>query len=442
MDQTRLNILLVSPRADYLSRSPEFGRYMTESREMKTILHWWNGMGAALQTVAALTPEPNQVTIIDENYEPIDFSGNWDIVGITAMTQQAERAYEIAGEFKQRGRFVVMGGIHASVLPSEAMEQVDTVFSGEAEINWPQFLRDYAEGKPQRLYEQSDNACVDMTLIPRPRYDLVAKYQYPVIWIQTTRGCPHDCEFCAASTIYGRQYKHKSVEQVAEEVREVRRHWKFAQIGFADDNMFVNRAYTHELLAVFKKLNFAWLAQTDISIARDEKLLSELHEAGCRIVFIGFESVNKSNMKGLNRNHWKDRMFEHYPEYIYAIQKHGIGIYGSFILGLEEDSKDSIQATTDFIDENNIMGAQITILTPFPGSRLRERLLRENRVTASEWKWYTGWNSVIEHKNLSAGDLETGLLRIYRDIYNPESYRQRAAYFRDICRNLVEAQGI
>ncbi len=439
MEQTSLNILLVSPRADFFSRSPDFAQYMTESREMKTILHWWNGMGAALQTVAALTPETHHVTIVDENYEEIDFAATWDVVGITAMTQQAERAYEIAREFKQKGCFVVMGGIHASVLPTEAMEQVDTVFSGEAEINWPQFLLDYAEGRPRRLYEQSDNACVDMTLIPRPRYDLVAKYAYPVIWIQTTRGCPHDCEFCAASTIYGRQYKHKSVEQVAEEIREVRRHWKFAQIGFADDNMFVNRAYTRELLAAFKKLNFAWLAQTDISIARDEELLTELHESGCRIALIGFESVNRDNMMGLNRNHWKARMFEHYPEYIYAIQKHGIGIYGSFILGLEEDNADSVSSTIQFINDNNIMGAQASILTPFPGSRLRERLLRENRVTTSEWKWYTGWNAVIVHKNLSPEELETGLLHVYRSIFNPASYRQRAAYFRDICRNLVEA---
>ncbi|WP_455381416.1 B12-binding domain-containing radical SAM protein, partial [Salinispira pacifica] len=438
MAQEKLRILLISPRADFFARSREFAAYMTESREMKTILHWWNGMGAALQTVAGLTPADHEVAIIDENHEEVTYSEGWDIVGLTGMTQQAERAYEIAEEFRRLGSYVVMGGIHASVMPDEALQHVDTVFAGEAEINWPQFLLDFVEGNPRQLYRQSENACVDMTRIPLPRYDLVARYPYPVIWIQTTRGCPHDCEFCAASIVYGRQYKHKSVEQVAAEIREVRRHWKYAQIGFADDNMFVNRAYTRELLAEFKRLNFAWLAQSDISIARDEALLKELHESGCRIVLIGFESVNKSNMRGLNRNHWKEKMFEHYPEYIYAIQRHGIGIYGSFILGLEEDTAESIPSTIDFINSNNIMGAQASILTPFPGSRLRERLLRENRVSSSEWKWYTGWNSVIVHKNLSADELEEGLLHIYRSIYNPESYRHRAAYFRDICRNLVE----
>jgi len=441
MASKQLRILLISPRADFFARSPEFARYMSESREMQTILHWWNGMGAALQTVAGLTPAQHQVTIVDENFEEVDGAGEWDIVGLTGMTQQALRAYEIAEMYRSKGSYVVMGGIHASVKPSEALEHVDTVFAGEAEVNWPQFLLDFQNGAPRRLYDQTENACVDMTTIPLPRYNLVAKYPYPVIWVQTTRGCPHDCEFCAASIIYGRQYKHKSVAQVAQEIREVRRHWKFAQIGFADDNMFVNRRYTRELLSEFKKLNFAWLAQSDISIARDEELLSELHDAGCRIVLIGFESVNRDNMRGLNRNHWKEKMFEHYPEYIHTIQKHGIGIYGSFILGLEEDTAESIPATIDFINSNNIMGAQASILTPFPGSRLRDRLTRENRVSTSDWTWYTGLNSVIVHKNLSASELEAGLLSIYVNIYNPECYRQRAAYFRDICRNLVEAQG-
>jgi len=435
-----LRILLVSPRADFLCRNEEFAAYVDSSREMKTILHWWSGAGAALHTIASLTPADHLITIVDENYERLEWEGDWDLVGITAMTQQALRAYEIAQEFHRRGRYVVMGGIHASVLPEEAAQHVDTVFAGEAEITWPQFLREYLEGAPQKIYRQSDNACVDMTASPLPRYDLVAKYDYPTIWVQTTRGCPHDCEFCAASIVYGRQYKHKAVEQVAAEIREVRRHWKFSQIGFADDNMFVNRAYSRELVAEFKKLNFAWLAQSDISIARDEEFLTDLHEAGCRIVLIGFESVNKDNMRGLNRNHWKERMFDHYPEYIYTIQKHGIGIYGSFILGLEEDTVDSVGSTIDFINENNIMGAQITILTPFPGSRLRARLEREGRIATSDWKWYTGLNSVILHRNLSQEMLESGLMRIYRNIYNPESYRRRSVYFREICRNLVEAQ--
>ncbi len=435
-----LAILLISPRADFLCRSNAFAEYVETSREMKTILHWWSGTGVGLQTIAGLTPRIHDVTIVDENYEEPDWDREWDIVGITAMTQQAERAYEIADRFRASGRYVVMGGIHASVMPDEAADHADTVFAGEAETTWPQFLTDYASGTPKPLYRQADDVCVDMTSIPLPRYDLVAKYRYPVIWVQTTRGCPHDCEFCAASIIYGRQYKHKSVEQVAQEIREIRKYWKYAQIGFADDNMFVNRSYSRELVAEFKKLNFSWLAQSDISIARDEEFLSSLHDAGCRIVFIGFESVNRDNMKGLNRNHWKEKMFAHYPEYIHAIQKHGIGIYGSFILGLEEDNGTSVDSTIEFINENNIMGAQITILTPFPGSRLRERLEKEKRITTSEWKWYTGWNSVILHKNLSQDVLESGLLSIYLSIYSPESYRRRAAYFREVCRDLVERQ--
>jgi radical SAM superfamily enzyme YgiQ (UPF0313 family) len=432
-----LRILLISPKGEFLARSDAFAEFMEDSREMRTILHYWNGLGAALPTLAALTPEGHTVSIIDENYQKIDFDAPVDLVGITAMTQQAMRAYEIAREFRKRKVHVTMGGVHASVLPDEAARHVDSVFVGEAENTWPAFLRDYQAGKPKRIYRKEEYGPIDMSAIPVPRYDLLSDVDYPVVWVQATRGCPHDCEFCTATKVYGLQYRHKEPEQVAAEIREVKRHWKSAQIGFADDNMFVNRRFVSKLLTEFEQIPFTWYAQSDISIATEPELLRRLHETGCRIVFIGLESVEEGNLVNLNGNKWKARRFQKYGEHIRAIQESGIGVYGSFIVGMDEDDHSVFDKTINFVNENHIMGTQVTILTPFPGSRLRERFQREGRLTDHDWRYYTAWNPVIRHPVLSAEDLEEGLLRIYKGVYNEESSRDRALYFRQVFQRLV-----
>jgi radical SAM superfamily enzyme YgiQ (UPF0313 family) len=437
MAKRKLNIVLISPKGEFLCKNPDFADFMTKSREMRTILHFWNGIGVALPTIAALTPGEHDVEIIDENREEIDFDSPVDIVGITAMTQQANRAYEIALEFRKRGRYVAIGGIHASVKSDEVKKHADSVFIGEAEHSWPCFISDFLEGSPRGIYDQKDFPGVDITASPLPRYDLLGKYKYPVIYVQTTRGCPHDCEFCVASNIYGKEYKHKEVSQVLEEIREVKKYWKLAQVGFADDNMFVNRRFSQALVQAFKGLNFSWFAVCDISVANSEKFLADLHASGCRTLLIGFESVIEENVQSLNTDHWKSKRFGRYAEYIEKIQRHGIGVYGSFILGFDGDNEETVEKTIDFINTHNLLGAQITILTPFPGSRLRDRLEREDRILHSDWKWYTVWNAVIRHPKFTPEQLESNLLKIYRAIYNEDSNKRRSSYFRQICEELV-----
>lgn len=437
MGDSGLRILLISPKGEFFCRLPEFNEFVENSRDMQTILHFWSGIGVALPTLAALTPAEHEVVIIDENMEPIQFDRSCDIVGITAMTQQAVRAYEIADEFRKRGRHVVLGGIHATVMPLEAKAHADTVVVGEAENIWPQFLRDYISGNAQPTYDQKDFAPVDMTRIPLPRYDLVAKYRYPVVYVQASRGCPHDCEFCVATNIYGKRYKHKTVEQMVSEVQEVKKHWKYAQIGFADDNMFVKHRYSRELVAKLKELNVAWIALCDVTVGQDEKFLRALYESGCRILIIGFESISKSNLHRLNTDHWKENRIDLYSEYIHRIQSNGIGVYGSFIFGLDDDQPSSMDVTVKFIADNNILGANLSLLTPFPGSRLRTRLEGENRILHSDWQRYTLWDAVIRHPRFTAEELEQGLLRAYKGVYNAESNERRARYFRQVFENLL-----
>lgn len=440
MADTILRVLLVSPRGDFLSKSPVFAQFVDNSREMQTILHFWNGIGAALPTLAALAPGGTEVSIIDENVEEIDFGRECDIVGITAMTQQAPRAYHIADEFRSRGRHVAIGGIHATVLPEEAGQHADSVFVGEAENTWPQFFTDYIAGRPKSIYVESDCSKVMMSSIPTPRYDLLASHRYPVVWIQTTRGCPYDCEFCVASKIYGRGVKHKTVEQVVREVQHVRQIWKRSQIGFADDNMFVSTDYTRRLLAALSELNFTWYAQSDISIARKPDILKLLHKSGCRILLIGLETVSGDNIRDFVGNSLKQEMFSRYADSIETIQENGVGVFGSFILGLDNDDRSTVESTIQFIKKTHLMGVQITLLTPFPGSRLRSRLEAQQRVLHSDWSLYTAWNVVIDHRNFEKKDLEDSLVRIYREVYNLESSRERAAYFKKALGKLVDSQ--
>ena len=217
----------------------------------------------------------------------------------------------------------------------------------------------------------------------------------------------------------------------------MKKYWKLAQVGFADDNMFVNRKFSQALVEAFKDLNFSWFAVCDISVATSEKFLADLHASGCRTLLIGFESVIEQNVQSLNKDHWKSKRFGRYGEYIGKIQRHGIGVYGSFILGFDADRQETVDKTIAFINEHNLLGAQITILTPFPGSRLRERLEKEDRILHSDWKWYTVWNAVIRHPRFTPEQLEANLLKIYRAIYNKDSNKRRSSYFRELCEKLV-----
>ena len=229
-------------------------------------------------------------------------------------------------------------------------------------------------------------------------------------------------------------------EQIVAEVREARRHWRTAQIGFADDNMFVQRRHSRRLVEALRDERFTWYAQTDVSVAEDPALLRGLHDAGCRILLIGFESASPHALEGLDVRGWKRKMFERYGQFVERIQGEGIGVYGAFIFGLDPDDESTIDRTIDFVQANNLMGAQVTLLTPFPGSRLRLRLQAEGRILHSDWQWYTAWNPVIRHPRLSAAQMQDGLLRFYQSIYSQDSFVQRNRHFRAICEALVRRQ--
>jgi radical SAM superfamily enzyme YgiQ (UPF0313 family) len=351
------------------------------------------------------------------------------------MTQQATRAYQISDIFRSKGVKVVMGGIHATLLPEEAKKHVDSVVIGEAEEIWTTVLEDFSKNEMRPFYRA--NRIFELTKMLTPRYELADTKKYKAIWIQTSRGCPMDCEFCCASSVYGKKFRYKSIPQVLKELDGIINRWgRNVLISFADDNMFVNRKFTAELLRNIKKLNIRWFAQSDLSIGEDKKMLKLLRESGCAILFIGFESLNHKNLENINNNKRKADYLNKYPKIIKEIQEFGIGVMGSFILGFDDDTPVVFNQLSDFIIENNIFASQISILTPLPGTKLRERLLSQGRILNTPWDNYTFANVNFIPKKMTAKELQEGYLSVYKSIYAPEIRLKKARYFKNIYLNL------
>jgi radical SAM superfamily enzyme YgiQ (UPF0313 family) len=426
------NICFVNPKWQ-ICMDPEFNEFWRTSVTPNLIRNTLSGFGLSILILAALSPEDYEIEIIDESLDPIDFDKNYDLVAITCCTQQAKRAYEISEVFRRKKIKTVLGGIHPTVCSDEASKNADSVVVGECEDLWPKLLKDFEAGELKKVYKQT--GLVDLKKAPLPRYDLIKYLDYKMFWIQTSRGCPHDCNFCVASKIYGGKFRYKSVEQVVEEIKLIKSVSLNPRISFADDNMFVNKNNAKSLLEKIIPLNIRWFAQTDISVAEDTELLKMLKRSGCSILFIGFESLSEEELKNVNRNNWKAKRVKYYKEYIHKIQSFGIGIFGAFIIGFDSDDEDSINTTCDFIKESNIYAPQISVLTPYPGCALREQLANQNRILDKDWNYYTGQDVTFKPNKMSEKELQKQLVNSFRSIYNREHLENNIRYFKDIFKN-------
>jgi len=389
-----------------------------------------SGMGLSLLILASLTPDAIEVCLIDENIDQIDFDQVYDLVALTATTQQAMRAYEISARFRDRGIRVVLGGIHATVMTEEAAKHVDHVITGEGECVWNDFLSDFIKGKAKKTYH--GRMVEDINKSPIPRYDLLDVKKNNIVWIQTTRGCPRDCDFCVASKLFGRRYRAKSVERIVEEIATVKNIFNRPQVSFADDNMFCDRKTSRKLLEKLIGMGIRYLAQTDISVGNDMEFLELLKESGCAILFIGFESIDATALKKVDKSGWKYKQYLRYEEYIHRIQSVGIGVFGAFIMGFDSDTHHTFNNLINFIDRNHLYAIQVTILTPYPGSRIREVLGREGRLLDVGWEHYTCNEVTYIPKNFTPAELHQEHLRVYRNIYSRDRQAETAEYFKKI----------
>jgi radical SAM superfamily enzyme YgiQ (UPF0313 family) len=384
--------------------------------------NWWSGGKVlapplVLPLLAGLTPAEIDVQLVDENVEPTDTNAEVDAVAISCMTASAPRAYKIAEAFRRRGIPTVMGGIHPTVLPEEAEKHADAIVVGEAELIWQEVLADLARGKLKRRY-QADKY-FDMKKLPLPRRDLLKRDRYLTVnVVQTARGCPNACTFCSVSTVAGRRYRFRPVEQVVKEVRTLN-----GWVGFVDDNIAGNPSRARQLFEALIPLKIRWIGQADLNLAWDLELLKLAVLSGCKALFMGFESLSPENLR---TTHKTPNIRTDMAGAIENIHRAGIEIIGSFVLGLDGDDQSVFAKTVQFAQRQKLVAAQFSVLTPFPGTVISRQLEQENRILDHDWSHYTMSDVVFRPKNMTAEELYQGRQWTYRTFYSLSSIFARS----------------
>ncbi|MCP5527675.1 MAG: B12-binding domain-containing radical SAM protein [Verrucomicrobiales bacterium] len=380
----------------------------------------------SLLKVAAATPGGWEVKIIDEKVEPLPAGIEADLVGITAMTCTANRAYALADSFRQRGLPVVLGGMHPSSLPDEALAHADSVVVGEAEGLWPQLIADFEAGALQRTYRHAERLPT-LAGLPPADWSLYADKRYlPVHFVETTRGCPLDCEFCAVTNFFGGRYRNRPVDEVLDELDRLHpfdgRFILKNVVFFVDDNILSNRAYTRDFLTRIQGRGLRWLGHASVSLADDPEILRLCQASGCMGVLIGFETLSAETMRGIGN---KSRLRMEYTDAIQKIHDHGIGVDGSFVFGFDTDDEGVFDRTLDFVLKTKMEVPYFSILTPYPGTRLYERMEAEGRLLSRDWSLYDTSHVVYRPTRLSPEQLQAGYDRVFREAYSVGSLFRR-----------------
>lgn len=397
----------------------------------------------SLLTLAGMTPDRFDVSyheVVD--LRELEQLPPCDVAAIASFSAQIKDAYALSDRYRAQGARTVLGGLHVTARPDEAAEHADAIVVGEGELSWPQLLEDIEAGCLAPRYGP-DGREFSLSAAPMPRFDLLEVERYNRITVQTQRGCPWRCEFCAASIRLTPLYKLKPVPKVIAEIHEIKKLWPKPFIEFADDNSFVHRRHAKELLRAVAQEEIKWFTESDVGIADDPELLALMREAGCAEVLIGLESPTSGGIEGVElRRNWKRSRFGRYLEAIERIQSHGIAVNGCFVLGLDGDGPEVFDAVAEFVAASGQFDVQITVLTPFPGTPLYDRLLAEGRLLEPEaWERCTLFDVNFRPKQMSPDFLQRNLVELGRRLYTEdERVRRRSAFHEHRRRFLREAR--
>lgn len=378
-----MNILLISPLRNPSSRT-------TKALIMPQL---------ALHLLEGLTPPEHQVKIIEEEVEDINLDEECNLVGISCMTSNAPRAYYFAQEFRKRGKTVVLGGVHPTILPGEALPYADSIVIGEAEGVWEHILTDFQNGCLKKIYH-----------VPKPPLDryIAMKHRkksikgfFKVIPVMTTRGCPYNCEFCCVSHIFGKKIRHVPVENVIRDLQES----KGKKFMFLDDNIIGKSVYAKKLFKAIKPLKISWSGQASISLVHDSELLQLAAESGCGALFMGLESVSENQLKKMRK--LPDNIHK-VEEAIKKIKGLGIHLHASMVFGFDTDTKSTFPETLEFLMRNNISTVSFNILTPYPGTRIYQQFKQEGRLLTTDWECYDHTTVVFKPKHMTPFELQEG----------------------------------
>lgn len=406
-----MKILLVQP-----------SRLQADGTVYKNKTRWLLGM--TLPYVAALCPPDVDVTLVDDLFEEVPWDGPYDLVGLTCMSHQASRAYQIADRFRARGVPVVIGGFHATLAPDEALQHADAVVSGEAEGVWHKVIQDAASKQMKGLY--LSEKLTDMKGLPVPRYDLLnlKRYRIPNLPAQTTRGCPYACNYCEVTQVYGARFRYRPVEEVVEEVKRLlaMRGRAYRFVYFVDDIFNAHRKHAFAVMEGLRPLKVNWTCLCTANVGNDTEMLALMRKSGCLHINIGMESVDVESLKLINK---KQNHANKYAEQFANIRKHGIEFSLNVMFGLDGDTVDTFQFTVDKLIEYKAPMSFMFILSPRVGLKIRDDLMREGRILHSDWDRYFSTEVVYEPKKMTREELTEGFWKAQQKFYSLPSIARR-----------------
>jgi len=365
-----------------------------------------------LTTLAALVPEElnAEVTIQDEGVQSLDLDFPPSLVGITAITGTSLRAYQIADRLRERGHTVVIGGVHATLMPEEAALHADAIVTSYAEVSWPQLLRDYAAGRMKTRYFAPTGRRLEG--VPIARRDLLKKNRYATVnVIEATRGCPHKCDFCAVPAAWANIYAHRPIEDVIAELQTFEgRHALFIDLSPVEDVQYAKALYRAML-----PLRMRWVGLATTRIAEDAELLDLAARSGCRGLLIGFESISQATLEETHKGFHKA---QNYADVVKRLHDYGIGIQGCFVFGFDNDDESVFERTVEFVDKIKIDLPRYAVMTPFPGTACFRRLEAERRLLHKNWSLYDVEHVVFQPRKMSPERLQEGLEWAWRQSYS------------------------
>jgi radical SAM superfamily enzyme YgiQ (UPF0313 family) len=384
-----------------------------------------------LLTLAGMTPGDVEIGYVEvpDPGSLTELPGDFDVVAISSFTAQIKEAYKLADRYRAAGVTVLMGGLHVTARPDEALQHADSVLIGEGESLWPQMIADL---RANRLKPRYDARLMnfDFAKSPMPRFELLDISKYNRITVQTQRGCPFNCDFCGASIRLNPRFKTKPVDRVIAEIHRIKEAWTHPFLEFADDNTFADKVRGRELVRALIPEGLRWFTETDVSIARDPELLAMMKDAGCAQILIGLESP-ASGLDGLeHKANWKMKQSDHYQRAIETIQDAGITVNGCFVLGLDGQDTTSFDAVFDFVRATGLYEVQITVMTAFPNAPLYDRLAGAGRLIDPEaWNACTLFDVNYRPEKMTVAELENGFRDLARRIYDTGFIEERRRRF-------------
>ena len=372
----------------------------------------------ALYILQSLTPSIHEVQVIEEETGMVDLNVSCDLVAISCMTANAPRAYELSQEFKKRGKTVVLGGVHPTILPDEALQYADCVVVGEAEGVWETLLEDFQGNKLKRKYH---NPLPDLNkYYPKDFSTILKRKLFNLIPIMTTRGCPYNCDFCCVTDLFGKKMRHVPVENVVREIKES----GAKNFMFLDDNIIGHPKYAKELFKAIKPLKIKWVGQASVSLlANDNELMQLAADSGCKALFFGIESVSTVQMNSMRKS-YKD--IEHLENALMKIKKMGILIHASMVFGFDDDTKDTFDETVRFLMKNKVSTVSFNVLTPYPGTKTYDNLKKEGRLITTDWRYYDHNTVVFKPTNMTPYELQIGKINARKKFYSLSSVLRRS----------------